>query len=57
MPTPVTETVQGLLNKFCERVGINPSLLKKEIVCVYNATFINPTNKTTIQQFLLNNMD
>ena len=53
---PPSETVEGLLIKFCQRAGVNPSLLKKEIVCVYNATFINPTNKTTIQQFLLNNM-
>ena len=53
---PPSESVEGLLIKFCQRAGVNPSLLKKEIVCVYNATFINPTNKTTIQQFLLNNM-
>ena len=56
IPTPVTESVQGLLNKFCQRVGINPSLLKKEIVCVYNATYMNPFNTISIQQFFKQNL-
>ena len=56
IPTPVTESVQGLLNKFCQRVGINPSLLKKEIVCIYNATYMNPFNTISIQQFFKQNL-
>ena len=56
IPAPPTETVEGILNKFCERAGVSPSLLKKEIVCVYNATVLNSSDQTTIQQFLQNNM-
>ena len=56
IPAPPTETVEGILNKFCERAGVSPLLLKKEIVCVYNATVLNSSDKTTIQQFLQNNM-
>ena len=53
---PPNETVEGILNKFCERAGVSPLLLKKEIVCVYNATVLNSSDQTTIQQFLQNNM-
>ncbi len=53
---PPNETVEGILNKFCERAGVSPLLLKKEIICVYNATVLNSSDKTTIQQFLQNNM-
>ena len=56
IPAPPTETVEGILNKFCERAGVSPLLLKKEIVCVYNATVLNSSDQTTIQQFLQNNM-
>ena len=56
IPAPPNETVEGILNKFCERAGVSPLLLKKEIVCVYNATVLNSSDKTTIQQFLQNNM-
>ena len=56
IPAPPNETVEGILNKFCERAGVSPLLLKKEIICVYNATVLNSSDKTTIQQFLQNNM-
>ena len=56
IPAPPIETVEGLLNKFCERVGINKNLLKKEIICIYNANFINPTRKDSIQYFFQQNM-
>ena len=56
IPAPPTETVEGILNKFCERAGVSPLLLKKEIVCVYNATVLNSSDQTTIQQFLQNNL-
>ena len=56
IPAPPTETVEGILNKFCERAGVSPLLLKKEIICVYNATVLNSSDKTTIEQFLQNNM-
>ena len=56
IPAPPNETVEGILNKFCERAGVSPLLLKKEIVCVYNATVLNSSDQTTIQQFLQNNM-
>ena len=53
---PVTETVQGLLFKFCERAGVSPILLKKEIICIYNAIFINPNNTQSLQQFFNQNL-
>ena len=53
---PPTETVNGLLIKFCERAGVSPTLLKKEIVCVYNATYINPYNQNSIQNFFQQNL-
>ena len=56
IPAPPNETVEGILNKFCERAGVSPLLLKKEIVCVYNATVLNSSDQTTIQQFLQNNL-
>ena len=56
IPAPPTETVNGLLVKFCERVGVSPLLLKKELICVYNATYINPFTKITIQDFFKQNM-
>ena len=56
IPAPPTETVNGLLIKFCERVGISPSLLKKELVCIYNATFINYKNTDQIQSFFKQNL-
>ena len=56
IPAPPTETVQGLLVKFCERVGISKKLLQKEIICIYNANYINPNNQSTIQQFFQQNM-
>ena len=52
---PPTETVEGILFKFCERVGVSPNLLKKELICVYNATYINAFNKDTIQNFFKQN--
>ena len=56
IPAPPTETVQGLLIKFCERVGINKKLLEKEIICIYNANYIKPNNQSTLQQFFQQNM-
>ena len=56
IPAPPNETVEGILNKFCERAGVSPLLLKKEIVCVYNATVLNSSDQTTIEQFLQNNL-
>ena len=56
IPAPPNETVEGILNKFCERAGVSPLLLKKEIICVYNATVLNSSDQTTIQQFLQNNL-
>jgi len=52
---PINETVQGLLIKFCERAGVSPLLLKKELVCIYNAIFIKPSNNITIGQFFKQN--
>ena len=56
IPAPPNETVEGLLVKFCERAGISSNLLKKEIVCIYNANYVNPHNKMSIQQFFQQNM-
>ena len=53
---PINETVQGLLIKFCERAGISSNLLKKEIVCIYNANYVNPNTKKSIQEFFQQNM-
>ena len=53
---PPLETVNGLLIKFCERAGVSPTLLKKEIVCIYNAAYINPTNQISIQQIFQQNL-
>ena len=55
IPAPPTESVEGLLVKFCERAGISSNLLKKEIVCIYNANYVQPNNKMSIQQFLQQN--
>ena len=56
IPAPPTESVEGLLVKFCERAGISSNLLKKEIVCIYNANYVQPNNKMSIQQFFHQNM-
>ena len=56
IPAPPNETVEGLLIKFCERAGISSNLLKKEIVCIYNANYVQPNNKMSIQQFFQQNM-
>ena len=56
IPAPPTESVEGLLVKFCERAGISSNLLKKEIVCIYNANYVQPNNKMSIQQFFQQNM-
>ena len=56
IPAPPTETVKGLLIKFCEKAGVSPTLLKKDIVCIYNATYINPFNQNSIQNFFQQNM-
>ena len=56
IPAPPTETVKGLLIKFCEKAGVSPTLLKKEIVCIYNATYINPFNQNSIQNFFQQHM-
>ena len=56
IPAPPTETVNGLLVKFCERAGVSPTLLKKELVCIYNATYINPTRQDSIQSFFKQNL-
>ncbi len=56
IPAPPTETVNGLLIKFCERVGVNPILLKKELICIYNAIYIDPKNTKSIQSFFQQNM-
>ena len=49
---PVNETVEGLLKKFCEKVGVNNSLLKRDLICIFNANKIDPNDKTPLQQFL-----
>ena len=56
IPAPPNETVEGLLIKFCERAGISSNLLKKEIVCIYNANYVNPNTKKSIQEFFQQNM-
>ena len=56
IPAPPNETVEGLLVKFCERAGISSNLLKKEIVCIYNANYVNPNTKKSIQEFFQQNM-
>ena len=43
IPAPPNETVEGILNKFCERAGVSPLLLKKEItrICFFNPSIPN----------------
>ena len=56
IPAPPNESVEGLLIKFCERAGISSNLLKKEIVCIYNANYVYPNTKKSIQEFFQQNM-
>ena len=51
LPAPPTETVNGLLLKFCQKAGISPNLLIKDLVLIYNANKVEVTNQNTIQNF------
>ena len=53
---PPFETVNGLLLNFCQKAGVSPNLLKKELIFVYNANYINTSSKDTIQNFFKQNM-
>ena len=53
---PPTETVNGLLIKFCERAGVSPMLLKRDIFCVYNANNIKPDSQISLQNFFQQNL-
>ena len=55
LPAPPTETVNGLLLKFCQKAGISPNLLIKDLVLIYNANKVEVTNQNTIQNFFKQN--